>query len=265
MTQDRVHRWLRLEIDPVIRRAEELAGRVQRELPEHAGIIRATAGVASSAQEAKRVANALRRTWGWHRLPAYFLAAALLLFGVWIYWRFFHVSILRVAVPTEDAVELQEKMSQAGRVKFLPVVTQGSRESVQLLSEGEVDIAFVQGGVPLPAPLPRIINPSSEAVLYFVRNGVEHPRGVRRILTSAQGQGSHSVAEVFTRYWEIDDRVTYLHDWRSFERDEAFRIPLDIDAVFVVKDLADHTTLFAVARLAKAGFQLRCPELGRTR
>ncbi len=262
MTQDRMHRWLRLEIDPVIRRAEGLAERVQRELPKHAGIIRAAAGVASSAQEAKRVSKALHRTWGLHRLPAYFLAAALLLFGVWIYWHFFHVSTLRVAVPVEDAVELQERLSQAGRVKFRPVETKGSRESVQLLSEGKVDIAFAQGGVPLPEHLPRLLNPSSEIVLYFVREGVDHPHGVRRIMTSTQGQGSHSVGQVFTQLWEIGDQVTFVHDWQSFERDGAFVIPPDIDAVFIVKDMADHNTLYASARLSAAGFRLISPDLG---
>ncbi len=208
-------RWLRLEIDPVIRRSEELAERVQRELPGHAGLIRASAGVAGSAREAKRVSDTLRRTWGLHRLPALFLAITLLVFAIWIYWRFFHVSTLRIAVPEDDAVQLQQQLSEAGRVKFRPVETRGSRQSVQLLADGEVDLAFVQGGVPLPSHLPRLLNPSWEVVLYFVRDGVDHPAGVKRIMTSAAGQGSHSVAQAFVHLWQVDQQVSFTHDSRA--------------------------------------------------
>ncbi len=262
MNPDRVHRWLRLEIDPVIRRADELVARVQQDLPAHAGIIRAAAGVASSAQEAKRVSKMLRRSWGLHRLPALFLAVMLLLFACWIYWRFYHVSTLLVAVPPEDAVQLQEHLLHDGRVVFQSVETQGSRESVKLLNDGAADVAFVQGGVPVPQELPRLVNSSSEVVLYFVRDGVDHPRGVKRIMTSAQGQGSHSVAQAFVSRWNIHPQVSYSHEWRLFEGDPAWPIPADIDALFVVKDMAADATLFAAERLAAAGFQLVSPELG---
>ncbi len=254
--------WLRLEIDPVIERAEELATYVQRELPDHAGLIRAAAGVTRSAQEAKRVARVLHRPWGFHRLPAFFLAVALLGFAAWIYWQFFHVATLRIAVPEEDAVQLQQQLSHSSRVRFQQVSTKGSRESVQLLSEGQVDLAFVQGGIPLPEDLPRLKNPSSEAVLYFVREGVHHPHGVKRIMTSSESQGSHAVAQVFTQLWQIDDQVRFTYDWRSFSHDDAYRIPADVDAVFVVKDMAEHEALYAAERLSAAGFRLTSPDLG---
>ena len=191
-----------------------------------------------------------------------FLAGALLLFIAWIYWQFIYVSTLRIAVPAEDAVELQQQLSRSSRVKFRQVVTQGSREGAALLSAGQVDLAFVQGGIDLPETLPRLRNPSSEVVLYFVRDGVRHPHGVRRIMTSTQGQGSHTVAQVFARYWQIDDQVEYVCDWRSFSDDKAYQMPADVDAVFVVKDLAEHNTLFAIERLAAAGFHFTSAELG---
>ena len=166
MADDAVHRWLRLEIQPVIERAEELAAQVKTELPDHAGLIRAAAGVAGSAREAKRTARSMRRLWGLHRLPAYFLAITLVAFSLWVYWQFIHVSTLRVAVPSEDAVEFQEHLSQSGRVKFQPIVTQGSRDSVQRLAEKQADLAFVQGGIRLPADLParKIPNHGNRAV-----------------------------------------------------------------------------------------------------
>ncbi len=262
MTKRSVQRWLRLEIDPVIRRAEEIALRVQRELPQHAGIIRAAAGVAGSAHEAKRVARALHRPWGLHRLPALFLALALLVFAVWIYWQFLHVATLRIAVPEEDAVALQQRVSRSSRVKYEQVVTRGSRASVDMLMKGNVDVAFVQGGIPIPPGLPRLRNPGSEVVLYFVREGVTHPSGVRRIMTSAEGQGSHSVAQVFAEFWKMEGPVRFVHDWRSFNRDVTYPIAADVDAVFVVKDMAEHDTLYAVERLSAAGFRLTSPDLG---
>ncbi|MHB0958229.1 MAG: hypothetical protein ACYC0X_12180 [Pirellulaceae bacterium] len=262
MASDTVHRWLRLEIQPVIERAEELAQRVERELPNHAGLIRAAGGVADSAREAKRVARTLHRPWGLHRLPALFLAVALLLFMAWIYWHFIHVSTLRIAVPEEDAVELHQQLSRSRRVKLQQVVTRGSQASAELLAEKKVDLAFVQGGIPLPESLPRLKNPSSEVVLYFIRDGAQHPRDVRRIMTSAAGQGSHTVAQAFARYWRIDEQVQFLHDWRQFGQNDNYQIPGDVDAVFVVKDIAEHDTLYAIERLSAAGFRLTSANLG---
>jgi hypothetical protein len=105
-------------------------------------------------------------------------------------------------------------------------------------------------------------NPGSEAVLYFVRDGVSHPRGVKRIMTSARDQGSHSVAKAFVEYWQIADQVRFSHEWRTFNRDDAYAIPDEIDAVFVVKDMAQHDTLYAAQRLSNVGFQLTSPNLG---
>jgi hypothetical protein len=262
MNRHPAHRWLRLEIDPVVRRATEISERVQRELPTHAGIIRAAAGVAGAAEEAERVARKLSRPWGLHRVPVLFLAMALFGFSLWIYWQFVHVSTLRIAVPEEDAVELQRRVSRSSRINYERVVTQGSRESVEILLNGEVDVAFVQGGIPVPPHLPRLRNPGSESVLYFVRDGIRHPRDVRRVMTSAEQQGSHSVAKVFIEFWQIADQVRFSHEWRSFNRDESYQIPKAVDAVFVVKDTAEHDTLYSIERLSTAGFRLTSPDLG---
>ena len=262
MTSQGAHRLLRLEIDPVIQRAEHLAEHVERELPAHSGIIRAAQGVAQAAHEAKRVARALRRPWGLHRLPALFLAVALLLFGGWVYWNFLHVATLTIALPEEDAIQLRERTARSGRVRFQKRTTEGSREGAQLLLEGKVDLAFVQGGIPIAEDLPRLQNPRSEVVLYFVRNGIDHPVQVRKILTSAEGQGSHSVTQVFADLWKIADHVQFVYDWRKFSADPAYVIPADVDAVFVIKDLAEHQALNAAERLVAAGFRLASPDLG---
>ncbi len=57
------HRLLRLDIDPVIQRAEHLAEQVRRDLPSHGGIIRAAQGIALAYDDliglARIVADAL--------------------------------------------------------------------------------------------------------------------------------------------------------------------------------------------------------------
>jgi hypothetical protein len=256
------HRPLRLEIDPVIQQADQLEARVRRELATHNGLIRAASGVARAARESKRVAQALRRPWGLHRLPAAFAAVALLAFSAWIYWNFFHVAVLRIALPVEDALQFHQRLTHADRMQFEVTLTEGSAESLRLVLDHKVDLAFIQGGTPLPDHLLRRRNPIPELVLYFVRSDREHPRDVRRILTSVEGQDSHLVAVEFSRIWGIDDQLQFVHAWRQFRSDRSGKIPPEIDAVFVIKDLADSETLRAAKRLHLEGFRLVSPHIG---
>lgn len=253
---------LRLKIDPVIENAEEIADRVRRELPSHAGIARAARGVAEAAHEAKRVSRSLRRLWGWHRLPAAFLVIAAFLLGSWIYWTFFHVATLTIAVPDRDAIELRERLSGRSRVRFDTRLTQGSREDAKLLDAEAVDLAFVQGGIPIPEDLPRMEIPNPELAFFFVREHIGHPTQVRQILTSVEGQGSHSVALEFARIWQIEDQVKFVHEWKQLAGDADYAVPPDVDAVFVIKNPANEKTFRAAKRLVAAGFHLASPDLG---
>ncbi len=56
--------------------------------------------------------------------------------------------------------------------------------------------------------------------------------------------------------------MRFLYDWRSFSNDDTYQIPADVDAVFVVKDMAEHETLYAIERLSAAGFRLTSADLG---
>ena len=47
-------------------------------------------------------------------------------------------------------------VAEGERVRFRKGVTEGSREGRQLLTEGKVDLAFIQGGIPIPDDLPRL-------------------------------------------------------------------------------------------------------------
>jgi hypothetical protein len=253
---------MRLEIEPVIRNAERIREEVLRALPAHVGLPTLAAGVATAAQAAETVSRQLKRPFGLHRLPVFFLAAALVLFVGWLYFHFFGVAKLTIALPDRDAQELRTKVSREHRLLFQPVIVRGSREAVELVTAGRVDLAFVQGGLPLSPDLLRLETQQPETVLWFVRNEITDAGRIRRVMTSLSGEGSHSVAQAFMRAWKIDAQIEYLHDWKLLSDENPHVIPADIDAVFVVKDPSDEQTLRAAGRLAAAGFRLASPDLG---
>jgi hypothetical protein len=252
---------LRLLAGPIVETAERLAERVRTELPTHEGLASASQGVAAAARHAEGVSQAMNRPLSPHRLPAVFLAAALVCLVVWIYWRFFHASTLTLALPDRDATQIRELIAGRQRVSFRPVEVPGSREAIDAVSRGTVDLAFVQGGVAIAPDLPRLETPSPELVLWLTRESVAGPHAVKTILTSSQGEGSHTVAQLFLKAWGHAG-VEFVHDWRPLTTGADYEISPEIDAVFVVKDPADEKTLTGIERLAAAGFQLRSPQLG---
>ncbi|MCA9070224.1 MAG: hypothetical protein KDA84_14925, partial [Planctomycetaceae bacterium] len=253
---------MQLRIDPVVESAEEIVRRVREELSEHQGLDSAAQGVARAAREAQQVSRKLRRPWGLHRLPAMFLAVALIVFGVWIYWRFLRVETLTIALPERDAIQLHTRVLETGRVIIQEKPTLGSSESLELLSNEEVDLAFIQGGVKIPPGLPRLQIPQSETLLFFLREGIAGPQEIRLMMTSSENQGSHTVAQQFAEIWRIDRQVEYLHDWREMTADSEYKVPANVDAVFVIKDLANDQTYAGVRKLHDAGFRLASPNIG---
>ena len=253
---------LRLEIEPLIRSAEKLREDVVRSLPTHQGLAMLAASVANAACEAETVSRRLKKPFGLHRLPVFFLAISLALFVGWVYSHLFGVSRLTIALPDRDAHELRTKVSREHRLLFRPVVVRGSREAAELVTGGKVDLAFVQGGLPFPDDLARLETRQPETVLWFLRTAAVDARGIKRILTSLSGEGSHSVAEAFMKAWKLDAQVEYVHDWQGLSGEGPYVIAGDIDAVFVVKDPSDERTLRACERLAAAGFVLASPDLG---
>jgi hypothetical protein len=251
---------VKVKIELVIDQAAALGATVTRELPTHDGLKQAMAMTEAAARKAQRIAAGMKRPWSPHRLPVVFLAAALLGLVGWLYWQFFHVAALSLAMPDRDAVALRESVAQQRRLSVRVVEVAGSREAVALVDRGEVDLAFVQGGLPIPPGLLRLETPSGELVLFFLREGVEGPASVHRVLTSVEGEGSHSVARDFFAAWGRE--VTYLHEWKALTSSSNFEMPPDVDAVFVVKDPADEKALAGVARLARWGFRLVSPDLG---
>lgn len=251
---------MRLEIDPVVLRAETIANYVATDLPTHPGLARIAECVVESARQAKRVSRELKRPIGMHRLPLAFLILAMGIFAYWTYRQFFYTPSLLLAVPERDAIQLRDDSLQ--KTKLKPIETVGSHASLELLKKRQADLAFIQGGIDIPDTWLRMELNDSELVLLFLRDGIENVTQINKIFTSAEGQGSHSLAQVFSRVWGIDQQISYLHDWRIFTDDETYQIADDVDAVFVVKDLLNRKLESVPARLAEAGFRLASPDIG---
>lgn len=252
----------RLEIKPVIQSAERLREEILRLLPAHQGLPALALNVANAAREAESVSRHLKQPFGWHRLPVLFLAAALFLFLGWMYLHFFSIAKLTIALPDRDAEVIRQKLARSHRLQFRPIVVRGSRESAELVAQEKVDLAFVQGGLPISPDLPRLETQHPEIILWFVRREITDVGRVKRILTSLSGEGSHTVAQNFMKAWKLDSIVEYVHDWKSLSGEEPYEIAPEIDAVFVVKDPADEKTLRACDRLETAGFRMMSPYLG---
>jgi hypothetical protein len=252
----------KLEIQGIVSAALKISETVKRELPTHEGLAGAAERVASMAYEAERISNKMRKPWSLHRLPAIFLACSLVMLVIWVYWYFFHVSNLTIALPEGDATELKQAASERRAVQLKQIEVPGSREAAEMVAQGKVDLAFVQGGIPIPEQLLRLESPSPELVLWLTRESIDSPAQVKRVLTSLEGEGSHTVAQGFFAAWKIAGQVEYIHEWRDFAAQADAKVPDNIDAVFVVKDPADEKSLAAIERLLAAGFRLRSPELG---
>ncbi len=253
---------LRLRIEPIVARAEQSAQAVQRDLSDHEGLLHAASGIARAAREAERVSQQLRKPFSFSRLPAYFLILATICLAAWCYRHFFHVTRLTIALPDQDALDWYEGIEPPSRVMLRRIQAAGSPQAATWVSDRQVDLAFVQGGVAIPPELPRVETPRREWVLFFLREQISGIDDVRKLITSRAGEGSHRVAEDIVRAWGRHDSITFVHDWQRLTGPDPYDIPPDVDGVLVVKDPADDVTRVASRRLATARFDLVDANLG---
>jgi hypothetical protein len=245
---------MKLLIEPVIAESKALAQRVAAELPEHDGLLRLTQAIHGAALKSSAVTEAMRRPWSLHRLPVFFLTAALLSFAAWVYLQFFHVSNLTLAIADRDATAVLDRLASGPRLAVTLQQVPGSREAAAEVEAGRVDLAFVQGGIPISPRLLRLETGSPETVLWLVRDNIA-VEAVDEVMTSLEGEGSHSVAQVLFTAWGRP-MPQFRFEWKAFAAEPAL-VSASIDAVLVVKDPADPATTKAVAALSKQGFSLR--------
>ncbi len=252
---------LRLQIAPLIASAETLATTVKDQLPGHDGLFEAAGYIAQAARNAEAVSRSTRRPLSLHRLPVLFLGVALLILAGWLYGSFFRVSSLSLALPDRDATGLRDALRSNARLEVKVVEVPGSREAAALLERGEVDLGYVQGGVPVSPTLRRAEIPGRELVLLFLKPGVEGLADARVVMTSKEHEGSHSVLKAVCQALALDV-PTLKHTWGALTTEAAASVPPDVDAVFVVKDPSDEQTLRGVRRLTAAGYRLADVPLG---
>ncbi len=250
---------IRLDPAALRRTAERQLARIETDLPNDRGLAEVARLTLEAVDQADGLIRRLRRVITLHHLPVAFLTVAVVGVAMWVWFSFFHTATLRLALPDRDAVALRAKLVDNPRLHIEPVVTSGSRESLDKLLEGSVDLAFVQGGFPVPSGLLRREVSSRELVLLFVRSGRRYPDDVHIIVTSLEGQGSHAVLTQLAPSMRLHDPVIRF-TWPEISSGTA---PADdVDAVFVVKDPSDELTLKATSVLTRAGFALTPPAIG---
>ena len=145
----------------------------------------------------------------------------------WAYLTFFHVSTLTLALPDRDASELRDALKATERVSVSVVDVPGSREAAEKVEKGAVDLAFVQGGIPVTPLLRRAEIPGRELVLLFLKPGVASLADARVVMTSTQGEGSHSVLLEVLGVLGLPTPTVVAHveqrDWRDCCADLARR------------------------------------------
>lgn len=252
----------RLEIRPLIATATAIASRVKVELPTHEGLARATSSIAQAARHAEVISERMKHPLSLHRLPVMFLAVALVALLAWTYVTFFRVTALSLALPDRDAAGLKDVLKADPRLSIEVVEVKGSFEAARHVSTGQVDLAFVQGGIAVPPVLHRAELPGRELALLFLKPGVPSLLDARIVMTSTEHEGSHSVLLAVLGVLGSQAMPVLRHDWNTLTAADDVQVPSDLDAVFVVKDPSDEKTMRGVARLAKAGFLLADLPLG---
>ncbi|MCA3012538.1 MAG: hypothetical protein INH41_09085 [Myxococcaceae bacterium] len=265
---------VRLDIDRLVETAQGLASTVKAELPTHEGLQRAADSIVQAARNAAAVSRRMKRPFSLHRLPVVFLSVAVVALLGWTWVTFFRVTTLSLALPDRDAAELKDRLQADPRLSVRLVEVKGSREASALVAAGQVDLAFVQGGIPIPPLLRRAELPGRELALLLVRPPATGLLDARRVLTSTEGEGSHAVLLQALAALGQPPPASLRHDWSALTTAADTPVPDDVDAVFVVKDPSDEKTQRGVQRLSRAGFRLvdlplgaralRLPDLERT-
>lgn len=118
--------------------------------------------------------------------------------------------------------------------------TKGTVENLELLRKGDVDVAFVQGGVGEPASMPTLNSLASlyfEPLWVFLRadDPVQRLSDLqgRRIAVGQEGSGTRSLALLLLKENRIDEKNTVFLSWDG-EKARSSLMAGEIDAAFFV-------------------------------
>jgi hypothetical protein len=256
---------MNLKIEGIIEGAERIRQKIAVELPTHSGLAGAVEEVNKAALEAKRVALEGKRFFSLHRLPALFLAFALLAFLFWAYWNFFLDRSITVAIPRQDHRE--ENLRYFRKAKMTVQQVETSSQAVLAVTTGKADVAFIQAGIPVQDQLRVLQTPILEYVIWMTRLSRPIDKPIFNVLTSIKNEGSHDVAKDFFRKWKFPSDIVFHHDWDKVvaapsESDSQYTIPQEIDAVFVVVNITDEKNMETIQAFLDAGFVMQSPYIG---
>jgi len=253
---------MKLQIEGILQSACRIESRIAEELPSHSGLSVAVKEVIRAANHAKIVSERARNPWSINKLPALFLALALLSFLFWAYWHFLHTPSISIAIPSSDFTEANLRSLRKNTLH--PLIVEDSSQAISQLGNGKVDFALIQAGIPLSPQWVTLRTPSDEWLIWMTKPGIEKPGEFHRVLTGPKGEGSHCVAQDFFKKWNCLDSVQFLHEWNEIDSGEfdASIAKSNYDAVFMVINLADPKHLSRIEFLLNQGFTFQSPYLG---
>jgi hypothetical protein len=250
-----------LSVEQIIDTAQQVEDRIANNLPGEAALRDVAHAVTDAARLAQVRVRRLKRPYSVQRIRQYVVLAAAAMLFWWLYTNVFGSRVATIAVTgTEYSVlKARADANNADKIRFLE--SAGSSASVELVRQGQADMAVVQAGVAIPEGFTILGVVRAEHVLYFTRDVQRATAGVPRVMTFGAGQGSHILGQLFFELWG-HERVEWLYTWGELAADVGYVIPLDVEAIFVVVDPADRAMRGAIRRAAMAGFELRDPDIG---
>lgn len=256
---------MNLKIDGIIEGAQKIREKVALELPTHSGLAGAVEEVNKAAAEAKSVAQRRRRLFSLSRLPAAFLGLAILALLAWIYWNFFLERKVSVVIPERDSTEVNLRFFR--NKSIIRKKAESSKLAIGDVVLGKADVAYIQAGIDVHRDLKVLQTPILEDVLWMVRKDRPADRPISMVITNDQDEGSHRVAIDFFRNWNPEQIPDFKHEWKnvvvaSDKRASTYQIEPQVDAVFVVINVADELNQLRIKEFLKAGFQLTSPYIG---
>jgi hypothetical protein len=151
--------------------------------------------------------------------------------------------------------------------KLIHKEVDSSSDAIDWVVKGKADAAYIQAGIEVPHELTVLQTPVLENVLWMVRKDRPSDKKISVVLTSDKDEGSHQVALDFFRKWNPTHSPEFRHEWNdvtktSDNQKPNYQIASDVDAVFVVVNVADEMNQRRINAFLEAGFQLETPYIG---
>lgn len=234
--------------------------------PEATELRLLTLQVDLAARRAERRIRGMRSAWSLPRVRMYVLIVTIIMALLAVYHEHFASETVSVAVQATALDLLGDRTRRSGIKTLRLVEVSGSTTALTDLRSALVDAAVVQGGVELleekdsrPRFFERLGQVHQEHLLYLRRPMSTETRPIERVITFSAGEGSEQVARRFYQQW--GKPVTFLNHWGRLCAGEPLNLT-EVDAMFVIVDMAQRRMQACLRRAYNAGFRLVSPSVG---